>query len=168
MTLLNTRNIHKLDYLMLPLILALAFYVTYIPNLNYPYLVHIDEWVHLAHSKALQQAGSVTFMEAFYGETVFSLSSNLEAGFHLYWSVFQSISGIPWLTLFRYFPSVVFVITVLSVYVMAKREGYGWEASLLTCLIPTTVGVLGPAFMVPVAMGLLFLPLSLFLAWTPP
>jgi hypothetical protein len=55
------------------------------------------------------------------------------------------------------------MITVLSVYVMARRQGFGWEAAFFTALMPTTVGVLGPGFMVPVAMGLLFIPLSLFL-----
>jgi len=48
---------------------------------------------------------------------------------------------------------------------LAQREGFGWEAAFFTCLIPTTVGILGPAFMVPVAMGLLFIPLSLFLVF---
>lgn len=65
-------------------LLALAFYIAFIPNHNYPYPVHIDEWVHLAYSKALMSAGGVTFSGSF----------SLEAGFHLFWGVFQSISGI--------------------------------------------------------------------------
>ena len=60
---------------------------------------------------------------------------------------------------------VIFIITILSVYIMAQREGFGWEAALFTCLIPTTIGILGPAFTVPVAMGLLFTPLLIFLAF---
>lgn len=162
----NVWRIVSSDYTKLVLILALAFYIAFIPHLGYPYPVHIDEWVHLAKAKALQAAGSTTFVEPFYGEHALSISSNLEAGFHLFWTVFQSISGISWLTIFRYFPSVIFMITVLSVYVMARREGFGWEAALFTCLIPTTVGILGPAFMVPVAMGLMFiLPLPLFVVF---
>ncbi len=39
------------------------------------------------------------------------------------------------------------------------------EAAFFTCLIPTTGGLLGPAFMVPMALGLLFIPLSLFMAY---
>jgi len=151
MTWQNTWRVAKSDYLKLVPILALAFYIAFIPHQHYPYPVHIDEWVHLVNSKALMSAGSV--------------DSSLEAGFHLFWGIFQGISGISWLTIFRYFPSVIFLITVLSVYVMARREGFGWEAALFTCLIPTTVGIMGPAFMVPVAMGLLFIPLSLFLVF---
>jgi len=151
--------------LKLVLILVLAFYVAFIPHQTYPYPVHIDEWVHLAYSGAILQAGSTTFTDPFLGQSTMGLSSNLEAGFHLFWGVFQGISGISWLTIFRYFPGVIFMLTVLSVYVMAKREGFGWEAALFTCLILTTVGIMGPAFLVPVAMGLLFIPLCFFLAF---
>ena len=155
----------KCDYFKLVPILALAFYIAFIPHLNYPYPVHIDELVHMAYSKAMLGAGSTTFTEPFLGQSTITLSENLEAGFHAFWGIFQQISGIPWLTIFRYFPGIIFIITVLSVYVLARREGFGWEAALFTCLIPTTVGILGPAFLVPVAIGLLFIPLSLFLAF---
>jgi len=155
----------KFDYLMLPLIMALAFYIAFIPHQNFPYPVHIDEWVHLAYSEAMLKASSTTFINPFLGQATLSLSSNLEAGFHLFWGIFQRISGLSWLTIFRYFPSIMFMMTVLSVYTLARRQGFGWEAALFACLIPTTVGILGPAFLVPVAMGLLFLPLSLYLAF---
>jgi len=158
----------KFEYLILLPIIALAFYIAFIPHHNYPYPVHVDEWVHLARSKAMLAAGSTTFIDPFLGQSTVSISTGqegLEAGFHLFWGVFQSISGISWLTIFRYFPSIVFIITVLSVYTLARRQGFGWEAALFTCLIPTTVGILGPAFLVPVTMGLLFIPLCLFLAF---
>ncbi len=155
----------KADYWKLLPILGLAFYITFIPHQNYPYPIHVDEWVHLAYSEAMIGAGSTTITDPFYGQWTAGLSGNLEAGFQMFWGVFHQISGISWLTIFRYFPSVIFMGTVLSVYVMARREGFGWEAALFTCLILTTVGILGPAFIVPVAMGLLFIPLSLFLVF---
>ncbi|MFQ6122503.1 MAG: hypothetical protein ACE5LA_05525 [Dehalococcoidales bacterium] len=156
--------IPKSAYLMLP-IMALAFYIAFIPHQGYPYPVHIDEWVHLAHSEAMLQAQDTTFIDPFFGRSTVGLSSNLEAGFHLFWGVFHQISGISWLAIFRYFPSIIFMLTMLSVYVLAQREGFGWEAALFACLIPTTVGILGPAFLVPMALGLLFIPLALFLVF---
>jgi len=164
---MNWHNVHRIPksaYLMLPII-ALAFYIAFIPHQEYPYPVHIDEWVHLAYSKAMLQAGSATFIDPFSGQSTIGISSNLEAGFHLFWGVFHQISGISWLNIFRYFPSIIFVITILSVYVLAQRQGFGWEAAFFTCLIPTTVGILGPGFLAPVALGLLFTPLALFLAF---
>ena len=160
----NIWRLAKSDYFKLVPILALAFYVAFIPNQDYPYPVHIDEWVHLAFSKAMMETGDATFTNPFSGG-VLGPGSSLEAGFHLFWGVFQSISGISWLTIFRYFPCVIFMMTILSVYTLARQEGFGWEAAFFTCLIPTTIGILGPAFLVPVAMGLLFIPLSLFLAF---
>ena len=151
----DVHKILKLDYLMLPLILALAFYIAFIPHHNYPYPLHVDEWIHLTLSNALMDAGDISFSGSFL----------LEAGFHTFWGVFQRISGISWMVIFTYFPGIVFIITVLSVYVLACREGFGWEAALFTSLIPTTVGMLGPAFLVPLAIGLPFIPLSLFVVF---
>ena len=155
----------KSDYLKMVPILALAYYMAFMPHLEYPYPIHIDEWVHLAYIEALTRAGSINHVEPFYGQHTIALSSSLEVGFHLFWSVFQSISGLSWLNIFRYFPGIIFIITVLSVYILAQREGFGWQAAFFTCLIPTTVGILGPGFLVPVAMGLIFVVLSLYIAF---
>jgi hypothetical protein len=121
---------------MIPVV-ALAYYISFIPHQGYPFPVHIDDWVHMAYADALVRAGSTTFTEPFLGQTVVgSGAPHLEAGFHLFWGVFHQISGISWLTIFRYFPGVVFIITVLSVYIFAHRQGFGWEAALITCLVP--------------------------------
>ncbi|MBA7477562.1 hypothetical protein ES707_12973 [subsurface metagenome] len=151
----KTRQLAQSDYLKLAPILVLAFYIAFIPHLNYPYPLHVDEWVHIARTNALMHPGSVNYPGSFL----------LEAGFHIFLGTFQNISGISWMTIFRYSPSIIFVITVLTVYIMARREGFGLEAAFFTCLIPTTVGILGPAFLIPMSIGLLFTPLILFLAF---
>ena len=158
-------EIPKIDYMILPFIMVFAFYIVLLPHQNFPYPVHIDEWVHLAYSNAVLKASSITFIDPFLGERTIGLSANLEAAYHLFWSVFHQISGISWITIIRYSPAIIFIITVLSVYVLAQREGFGWEAAFFTCLIPTTVGILGPGFFVPIALGLLFIPLSIFLVF---
>lgn len=158
------RKFLTFENLGLLLVAALAFYIAFIPHLNYPYPVHIDEWVHLAYAKATLTEGRIIFGDPFFGYSIGGpFSPHLEAGFHLFLSSLRQIGNIPWITIFRYFPSVVFTMTVLSVYILARRERFGLEAALLTCLIPTTVGILGPGFLVPLAMGLLFIPITLFL-----
>ncbi|MDD5289564.1 MAG: hypothetical protein PHY28_10710 [Dehalococcoidales bacterium] len=163
-TLTTLQKDWKQDYLPLLPILALAFYLAYIPR-SYDFALHVDEWVHLYDAEAMMRTGSTTFTSFLDGERVMTLSSNLEAGFHLFWGVFQRLSGLDWMTVFQYFPGLIFMGTVLSVFVLARREGYGWQAALCTCLIPTTAGILGPGFLVPVSLGLLFIPLLLFLAF---
>jgi hypothetical protein len=161
----NLWRLAKSDYLKLVLILGLAFYIAFIPHQGYPYPVHLDEWTHLANSKAIvAEASSVSMHNPFTGGEA-GVSQSLEAGFNLFWAMVQQVSDIPWLVLFKYFPAVIFMITVLSVYILGRREGFGWEAALCTCFILTTVRFLGPGFMVPVALGLLFIPLSLFVAF---
>jgi hypothetical protein len=152
-------------FLVIP-VMALAFYLAFIPHQSYPYPIHIDDWVHLANAQAIMKAGSVSYTNPFFGKDLIGLGSNLELGFQLFWGVFQSISGIDWLTTFRFFPSVILAMTVLAVFVMARRLGFGWEAALFAALVPTTVGILGPAFLVPVAMGLLFVALAIFVAFS--
>lgn len=161
-------NIHKIpksDYLILPFIMGLAYYLAFIPHQSYPYLVHLDEWIHLAASnQIINQATTVGLTNPWFGGAP-NDNQVFEIGFHLFLAVFHQISGIPWLDIFRYFPGIIFMLTVLSVYILAQREGFGWEAAFFACLVTTTVGILGPGFLVPVAMGLLFIPLSLFIAF---
>lgn len=154
----------QLKHLLLLAILGMAYYIAFIPHLNYLYPLHVDEWVHMARAEALMKTGNVVFPDPFLGG-VMGLGENLEASFQLFWGTFQTISGIPWTDVFRFFPGVIFIITVLAVYILADRENYGVEAAFFTLLIPTTIGVLGPAFLVPVSLGLLFTPLILFLAF---
>jgi len=158
------RQIVRSEYLKLIPLMALAFYIAFIPHLSYPYALHVDEWVHLARSNAMTAASSASIADPLLDGATLDISSNLEAGYQLFWAVFKTISGIAWVDIFRYFPAILFMITVLSVYLMARREGFGWEAAFFTCLIPTTVGILGPAFLVPLSVGLIFTPLILFLA----
>ncbi|MBI4303755.1 MAG: hypothetical protein HY665_05410 [Chloroflexi bacterium] len=159
------RRSSLLELAVLILILALAFYTAAIPHLTYPYPVHIDEWLHLANARAVQAADSAAYLDPFMGSSTVGLGSNLEIGFLMFWSAFQSISGLDWLIIVRWFPPIVFMATVLCVYVLGRREGYGLEAAFFASLVPTTVGILGPGFWVPVALALPIIPLSLFLVF---
>lgn len=78
--------------------------------------------------------------------------------------MFREVTNIPWMAIFRFFPSVIFTVTVLGVYVLARRSGFGLEAAFFASLTPTTVGVLGPAFLVPMSLAMVFIPLALLLA----
>lgn len=150
---------------LLVFILLLASYMAFIPHIGYAYPLHVDEWMHMTYAETIAQTGSITFPDPFSGLWDIKLGDNLWVGYHILLAMFQQVSGIDWIILFRYFPSIIFMITVLAVYALASRKGYGLEAAFFTCLIPTTGGLLGPAFMVPMALTMLFIPLSLFLAF---
>jgi hypothetical protein len=159
----NVPRLGKSAFLILPII-ALALYIAFIPKLDYPYPVHIDEWVHIAHTNSLLQDGNVKYPDPFVGGSG-DPATSLESGFHALFAIFYEISGLSWIDIVRYLPSIIFAFTVLSVYILARREGFGWEAAFFTCLLPTTVGILGPAFFLPLSLCLPFVPLSLFLVF---
>ena len=150
------------DYFKLVPVLALAFYVGFLPHQSYAYPVHLDEWNNYTYTQAINTAYSISFPDPWQGGGVLGYP-NPEVGYNVFWSVFHMISGIPLLTIYRFFPSVILMVTALAAYTLGRREGFGWEAALFTCLIPTTIGILGPAFMVPISLGLAFLPFSLFI-----
>jgi hypothetical protein len=158
------------ELLALGLIMGLAFYIGMIPRLDYSYPLHSDEWTHLDEARAIVATGAIPSYDPVTGEARSDPvtgevrgSTHEEVGYHLFLAEFKLLTGLPWLTIFRFLPSSVFALTALCAYIFGKRQGFGLEAALLVCLVPTTVRFLGPAFAVPVALGLLFVPLTLFL-----
>ena len=154
----------------LGLIMGLAFGIGMIPRLDYDYPLHSDEWTHLAEARAIVTTGDIPSYDPVTGEArthpttgEVRSSAHEEVGYHLFLAEFKLMTGLPWLTIFRFLPSSIFALTALCAYIFGKRRGFGLEAALLACLVPTTVRFLGPAFAVPVALGLLFVPLVLFL-----
>jgi len=162
---MNIMKLVRSDYLKMLPILVLAFYLAFIPHQGYPYLVHLDEWIHQSCAdEVIKEGHAVSLTDPFTGGTRMT-NQVVEVGFHLFLAVFRQVTDLPWLTIFKYLPGIIFMLTVLAVYILGRRQGFGWEAALLTCLIPTTVGILGPGFLVPVALGLFFIPLSLFVTF---
>jgi hypothetical protein len=153
----------KYEYSILIFIIVLGVYIAWIPRQNSILPVHLDEWFHMACARQIFiQGDAVDLIDPFYGGQPW-LFQFAERGFHLLLGVLQKISGLDWLSIFRYIPGVILAMTILAAYVMGKRRGFGLESAFFVSLLPTTIGILGPAFLVPVATGLLFLPLSLFI-----
>ncbi|MBN2075011.1 MAG: hypothetical protein JW762_05625 [Dehalococcoidales bacterium] len=148
------------------LIIVLGIFIAWTPKQTGILPFHLDEWFHMACAKQILTQGTAFNMtDPFYGGQPW-LFQFAERGFHLLLGVLQIISGLDWLFIFRYIPSVIFVMIILATYIMGKRQGFGLESAFFVSLLPTTVGSLGPAFLVPVATGLLFISLSLFIIHT--
>src|SRR4030043_206073 len=146
--------------LLLAAILILAFFMAYIPHLDYRYPLHVDEWWRYGDAQSLIESGSINYPDPFdSGATV---TSDIEVGFHILLGELKLITGISWLDIFRFLPGVIFALLAFAAYAFSKRRGFGLAAAFLVALIPTTIRFLGPAFLVPVAMGLIFIPLTLF------
>lgn len=149
------------EYLVLAAVLIFAFFMAYIPHLNYPYPLHIDEWEHFALSQSLLEAGTTDYLDPLLGEK--RVSGHPEGGFHLFLAQLRLLSGLSWITIFRFVPAFVFMVTVMGAYLFGRRSNFGLEAAFFAAFIPTTVRMLGPSFLVPVTLSLSFLPIILFL-----
>lgn len=156
-------NLLKSDYLKLLPILILAFYLAFIPHQSYPYTAHGDEWAHQAFATELIDNGGTEGLTSPITGGTPEWNQNVELGFHIFWGVFQKTTGVSWAVIIKYSPAILFLLTVLSVYVLSRRIGAGWQSALFACIVPTEVGILGPGFFVPVAMGMLFITLALFI-----
>lgn len=146
--------------MLLVAILALAFFMASIPHWHYGYPLHIDEWWHYGDAQSLIQSKHFAYPNPF--DSGNTLSADIELGFHTFLGELKLITGMSWLNLFRFLPGIIFVILTFLAYAFGKRKGFGLAAAFLVALIPTTVRFLGPAFLVPVALGLTFIPLTLF------
>ena len=150
-----------MEGLILGVILVLAFLMTSIPHWQYQYPLHIDEWWHYGDAQSLIETGRITYADPFEaGET---LSPDIEVGFHLLLGELKLITGISWLNLFLFLPVIILALLAFQAYALGKKRRFGLGAAFLAILIPTTCRFLGPAFLVPVALGLTFIPLTLFI-----
>lgn len=125
---------------------------------DYAYPLHVDEWIHLSHTQALQDSDSLQYPSPLGGGSV---SYNFEFGFHTLLSFTQELTGLSWQELYRVAPGIQMSLIALSVYALGSRNGYGLPAALLLPLVPTSVRTLGPGFLVPVSTSLIFIPLTL-------
>ncbi|MFC1990726.1 hypothetical protein ACFLU9_01070 [Chloroflexota bacterium] len=157
---LTQKQAGLIEGLLLVAVLMLAYFMSSIPHWHYQYPLHIDEWWRYGDAQSLIETESITHPNPFEaGET---LSPDIEAGFHLFLGELKLITGVSWLSLFRYLPGIILAMLAFQAYVFGKRKGLGLGAASLATLIPTSVRFLGPAFLLPVSLGLVFIPLTLF------
>jgi hypothetical protein len=140
---------------LLLLALSTAFYMGLIPKLDYAYLLHVDEWIHMDSAKRVLEEQGV------------GSPPHYEAGYHILLVELHALTGLDWFQLFRWLPPVFFTVTVLLTYLVGQRFGCGLESAFLATMVPTTIRFLGPAFGVPVALGMLAVPLCLYLFLSP-
>lgn len=155
------RQNNVIEGLLLVLILLLAIFMAYIPHLDYIYPIHIDEWWHYGDSQSLVETGRIPYPDPFNSGEL--LTEDIEAGYHLLLGEIRLITDISWLNLLRFLPGFIFAMLAFQAYAFGRGRGFGLGAAFLVCLIPTTIRFLGPAFLVPVSLGLTFIPLALFI-----
>lgn len=126
---------------------------------DYRYTVHVDENVHWVAMGNLQRAEGVRHGGLFFslGEDAPSLSLGglvHERGFHVAVVAFETLTGVPWLELFRFLPTVMLGLTAALVWAATRPWPGALAAAALVAFIPTTARFLGPGFLVPIGFSL--------------
>ncbi len=155
----STQQKQLIRILLLGVVLVLSLLMSSLPRWNYSYPIHSDEWVHYSDVQSLMTTTSIPYPEP--GEAGQAFAPDTEIGFHLWLAGLKHITGLSWLAMFRFIPGIVLAVLAWQVYAVSRRKWLGLAAAFLVALIPTTIRFLGPAFLVPVGLGLTFLPLTL-------
>jgi hypothetical protein len=143
------------------LIVALTCFLSFYPHFEYPYLLHVDEWFHVARAKQVVLNANVDW---YTGER-FALG--MERAWHLMLASIQFLFK-PLVTHWIFIPTVLHVAAVLTVFyfvfkLFGKKEAL--ISSLLIALFPSNVTMGGPVFLMPINLSLIFIPLALVFAF---
>jgi len=143
-------------------IIAVAFFMALYPRLNYPYPLHVDEWMHLGYTNQILNIGHLNFPSPFHGGQ-WEVGGHPETGYYLWFGTSLLATGSTWLVLSRLMPALVLGLIAFLAYAWGRKRGFGLEAAFFATFIHTTIRFLGPAFLVPVTLGLVFFPMCLIL-----
>lgn len=158
----TVKRSHLVEAILLCLILALAFFMALFPRLDYPLPLHVDEWMHLGNAQQIVDTGSLSYPDPWQGGREM-VEGHPETGYYTWLSTLKMSTGMPWPILARLMPAIVLGIITFAAYAWGRKWGFGLEAALFTTFIHTTIRFLGPAFLVPVTLGLVFFPVCLIL-----
>jgi len=150
------------EAILLFLVLALAFYMALVPRIGYPFPMHVDEWMHIGYSIQVAETGHLAFADPFHGGRLTGIG-HPEIGYYIWLGSLLLTTGIPWLPLSQLMPPIILALIAFSSYAWGRKLGFGLEAALFVTFIHTTIRFLGPAYLVPVTLGLLFFPITLIL-----
>ena len=141
-------------------ILLFSFWMGMNPHWDYRYPLHVDEWFGIGYAQSTLEAGSLEYTDPYGGGAV---SFHGEMGFHLILAFLRSVTNLSWMGLYWLAPGFLLTLMTFLTYAFGRRLGFGWSAALLIPLIPTSVRTLGPAFVVPLSVAMLFLPVTLLI-----
>lgn len=143
--------------IILILFMLLAIFLNFLPRINYNYPLHADEYVHYQYANHLSSNSALYFGQQY--------RSNLEAGFHYLLATLNSF-GAPYLFIFRYLSILITTAICLFVFILTRRiwnERAALFSVLFISLLQSSAALLGPAFVIPLSIGLILILAGLYL-----
>lgn len=135
---------------------------------DYPYPLHVDDNVHWVRMSAIQRHDTVHHPDPYVGGSTsresFSLEAVHEKGFAVAFAQVQEMTGIPFIQLIRFAPTLFAMVTASLVWVALRPWAGAPLAAAFVALVPSSARFLGPAFLVPSAVGLAWIAAALALS----
>jgi hypothetical protein len=151
---------YKKEILLAPIII-IAFFLTYYPHINYQFLLHVDEWYHVAQAKQIALNSNIDWF------TGTKFTPGMEQAWH---TILAGIYVIfkPKIMHLIFIPAILHIFGVISVYIFCNRfigKNEALISSLLIAILPSNVTMGGPVFLIPLNLSLIFIPLGLVFAF---
>ena len=121
-----------IEGIVLCVILVLSFYMAMFPRLDYPFPLHVDEWMHIGNTLQLLDTGSVNYPEPWRGGQVI-VEGHPETGYYIWLGTLLLSTGWSWLPLSRLMPALVLAIIAFA-YHEIHVEGMPWWQFILRVL----------------------------------
>ncbi|MFH1722912.1 MAG: hypothetical protein ABH950_09960, partial [Candidatus Altiarchaeota archaeon] len=145
----KTRLLDKSVYLA-PILLLVT--IAFVPHLHYSMPLHADSWITIDLSKEIIDSKKITFNSPFGGENIV-----YPRGSHILVAVLSLVSGLSLIEISNYLPPIIFAALGLSMYALAKILYSDSKAAfvvlVLTPFVISNSTMLGPDYLVPVAIG---------------
>src|SRR5437667_8346474 len=154
----------KLTLMILTSIIIFNSFIVFIPHIFYPYPLHVDEWFHISVAKEILKDQSFPTSDPFTGGM---WSGTLEKAWHFLLADFILIAN-PQITDFRFFIILFSSLAIVSTFIFVKQisnQNQALVSALLVGLIPSNVSTGGLSFLIPMNLGLIFIPLALTVAF---
>src|SRR3989344_3014180 len=138
------------------LILLIGSFINFMPHSNYNYPLHVDEWTHFTNSKHISNGSPLYFG----GE-----SNSLEEGFHILLAVLNLL-GVPYLFMFKFLPFIITFFLGMITFILVRKwfdDISALFSVVFIMMLKSSVSLLGPMFLVPMALGLMFIFIGLYL-----
>ena len=102
-------------------ILLFSFWVGMNPHWDYPYPLHVDEWIHIGLAQGALEERGLEYASPYGGGQV---SFHQEMGFHVLLGFLKSMTGSAWIDLFRIAPGVMLAMLSFLAYAYGQRGGF--------------------------------------------
>lgn len=155
LSLLSSKNQHRLLWVTLVAIAVLLFSVVFLPHYTAKVPLHVDSWLIVSLADRSLKVNSYDFPEPFTNQ-----KWDYPPGLLVIQSVVTRITGIPLHILTILFPALLFLTAGFLNYAIARemgsRKGVAILAFLFTPLILSNITMLGLYYAVPLALGSVF------------